>query len=178
MSFAVLSLPRSRTAWLALFFNSANLKCEHELIAKSNSFDRAIEKMNKGIGSVDTGQVFRINDLKTRVSNLRVIIIDRDKNDVKKSLNKCDVINSDSLIDRQSELLEEAKRLYQSFRYKDIDNRIEEIWHIVSGGMGFPKEQYELYRNYKIELSDIISYTKQIGVERILENYGIAQATI
>lgn len=178
MSFAVLSLPRSRTAWLASFFNSANLKCEHELIAKSDSFDKAIDKMNQGIGSVDTGQVFRINDIKNRVSNLKVIIIDRDKEDVKKSLNKCDVINSDSLIDGQYELLEEAKRLYPSFSYKDIDNRIEEIWSIVSGGMGFPKEQYEVYRNYKIELADIISFTKQIGVGRILNNYGIFKATI
>lgn len=178
MSFAVLSLPRSRTAWLAAFFNSANLTCEHELIAKSDSFDKAVDKMNQGIGSVDTGQVFKIGEIQKRVRNLKVIVIDRDKEDVKKSLRKFNLVNADSLIDWQSGLLEEAKEIYPSINYKDIDDRIEEIWSIVSGGLEFPKEKYESYKNYKIELADIISFTKQIGVGRILKNYGIVKAAI
>ena len=178
MSFAVLSLPRSRTAWITAFFNSANLNCEHELIAKSDSFDESINKMNQGIGSVDTGQVFRIGEIQHRVNNLKVIIIDRDKEDVKNSLRKLNLVNADALIERQSDLLEEAKELYPSFRYKDIDDRIEEIWSIVSGGLEFPKEKYEIYKNYKIELTDIISFTKQIGVGRILKNYGIVKEAI
>jgi hypothetical protein len=178
MSFAVLSLPRSRTAWLSAFFNSANLNCEHELIAKSNSFDEAIEKMNQGIGSVDTGQIFIINDIQERVKNLNVIIIERDKEDVKNSFRKLNIGNVDSFIERQSELLAEEKKSYPSFNYEDIDDRIEEIWTIVSGGLEFPKEKYEIYKNYKIEIADIKSYTIQIGVERILKNYGILKATI
>ena len=175
MSFAILSLPRSRTAWLAAFLNSSNLRCEHELIARSDSFEEAIEKMNQGIGSVDTGQVFRINDIKRKVGNLQIIIIDRDKEDVKKSLTKCRLPNADSLIDEQSRLLEKEKQFYPSFRYEDIDSKIKDIWNIVSEGKEFPKEQYEIYKNYRIELADIVSHAKQIGVEKILKNYAISK---
>jgi hypothetical protein len=173
MSFAVLSLPRSRTAWLAAFFNASGLRCEHELIARSDSFEHAIEKMNQGIGSVDTGQVFRINDIKRQVKDIRIIVIERDKEEVNKSLFNCGFANTDWLIKQQAIYLEKEKQFYPSFRYEDIDNRIEEIWGIVSGGRDFPKEQYDTYKNYKIELSDIASYAQLNKVNKIIKNYAI-----
>lgn len=173
MSFAVLSLPRSRTAWLSVFFNASGLRCEHELVARSDSFEHAIEKMNQGIGSIDTGQVFKVNDIKREVKDIKIIIIYRDKEEVKRSLVKCGIENAEWLIDQQAIRIEMEKQFYPSFRYSQIDQRIEEIWDIVSGGEDFPKEQYETYKNYRVELSDILSYTKQLGAEKILKNYGI-----
>ena len=173
MSFAVLSLPRSRTAWLASFFNAAGLRCEHELIARSDSFEHAIEKMSQGIGSVDTGQVFRINDIKREVKDINIIFIDRDKEEVKKSLINCGIENADWLIDKQAIQLDIEKELYPSFSYAEIDARIEEIWSIVSGGRNFPKEQYEICKNYRIELVDIAHFAHFNGVEKISKNYGI-----
>ena len=175
MSFAVLSLPRSRTAWLATFFNLSGLHCVHELIARSDSFEQAIKKMNQGIGSVDTGQIFRINDIKRDVKNLKIIIIDRNKEDVKRSLANCGLSNADWLIEEQAILLEKEKQFYTSFRYEDIDSKIEEIWNIVSGGRQFPCEQYETYKNYKIQISDIVSFSKQIGHEKIFKHYGLCK---
>lgn len=173
MSFVVLSLPRSRTAWLAAFLNSANLNCEHELIARSDSFDHAIEKIRQGIGSVDTGQIFRINDITKDIPKVKVIVIDRDKEQVKKSLNKCGLNGLDSFIDKQSELLKEQR--FPSFLYENIDDKIEEIWNIVSGGKNFPKEKYDAIKNYRVELVDIISYTRLLGIKKILNNYGISR---
>jgi hypothetical protein len=172
MSFAVVSLPRSRTAWLSTFFNLASLECRHELIATCDSFEEAIEVMKSGIGSVDTGQIYRLDEISQHINN--IIVIDRSKNAVKRSLMKCGIKDC-WFIDEQAELIYEASKIYPTFQYLDIDEKIEEIWDIVSGGRIFPRVCYNMIKDYKVEIINIKRQAEKLGIEKILKNYGISR---
>lgn len=170
MSFAVVSLPRSRTAWLSTFFNLALLECRHELIATCDSFEEAIEVMKSGIGSVDTGQIYRLDEISQHIDN--IIVIDRSKNAVKRSLMNCGIEDC-GFIDEQAELIYQASKIYPTFQYLDIDEKIEQIWDIVSGGRIFPRVCYNMIKDYKVEIIDIKRQAEKLGIEKILKNYGL-----
>lgn len=175
MSFAVVSLPRSRTAWLSTFFNLALLDCRHELIAQCESFEEAIEVMKSGIGSVDTGQVYRLDEISQHINN--IIVIDRSKHAVKRSLMNCGLEDC-GFIDNQAELIQAAAQVYPTFKYEEIDDKIEEIWDIVSGGRIFPRVQYNIIKDYRVELLNIKVQAEKLGIDKILNNYGLSQKTI
>jgi hypothetical protein len=174
-NFIVLSFPRSRTAWLSLYLTLAGLPCEHELIAKSDSFEDAISKIKtEGIGSCDTAQVFRLKELKDKL-NPRVLVIKRNVNDVIKSLSKIGITGVDEMLKKQSELLEKASMDEGTLtvRYEDIDLRIEEMYSYLSGGLKFNQEIYKKVKDYNIKFNNLIGFTSSLDRNKVLNNYGL-----
>jgi hypothetical protein len=174
-NFIILSMPRSRTAWLSLYLTLAGLACEHELIAKSDSFESAISKIkSQEIGCCDTGQILRLKEIKDEL-NPRILIIKRDINDVKDSLSKIGINGVDELLSKQNDILNVASQENDTLtiQFQDIDSRIEEIYSFLSGGLEFKKEIYDRVKDYNIQFNNLIEYTSSLGQTNILNNYGI-----
>jgi hypothetical protein len=174
-NFIILSLPRSRTAWLSLYLTLAGLPCEHELIGTSDSFEAAIAKIkSKGIGSCDTSQIFRLKELKDQLDP-RILIIKRNVNDVIDSLSKIGITGIDEFIIKQAQLIEEASQDKEALtiKYEDIDSRIEEIYSYLSGGLEFNQEIYKRLRDYNVKFNDLLELAKSLDSNKVLSNYGI-----
>jgi hypothetical protein len=174
-NFIVLSLPRSRTAWLSLYLTLAGLPCEHELIAKSDSFESAINKIKaEGIGCCDTAQVFKLKELKDEL-NPKILVIKRNVKDVIDSLSKIGITGIDEFLIKQSELLDQASMDEGTLtvRYEDIDSRIEEIYSYLSGELEFNQEIYKKVKDYNIKFNDLIQFSKSLNYKKVLNNYGL-----
>jgi S-adenosylmethionine:tRNA-ribosyltransferase-isomerase (queuine synthetase) len=173
-NFIILSLPRSRTAWLSLYLTLAGLPCEHELIGKSESFEAAIKKIkSEGIGSCDTSQVFRLKELKDELDP-RILVIKRNANEVIDSLSKIGITGIDDFIIKQNELLSEASKGEETLtiNYEEIDSRIEEIYSFLSGGLKFDKEVYKKVKDYNIKFNNLIECVSSLN-HNVLNNYGL-----
>ena len=76
-------------------------------------------------------------------------------------------------IDKQAELIHQATKIYPTFKFEEIDEKIEQIWDIVSGGRIFPRVCYNMIKDYKVEIIDIKRQAEKLGIEKILNNYGL-----
>jgi hypothetical protein len=127
MSFLVLGLPRSRTAWLANFLTYGDLFCYHEGIDGCTSLEEYKEKI-EGKGDSNTGLM--LFDFEEHFPNAKIIIID---SDVDKAIEfGRDVFN----VNIEFEMAIAKNRLDKMeglhIKLEDINSRLGEIWEYVS----------------------------------------------
>lgn len=86
MKFLVLSLPRSRSAWLARFLSYKGNDCAHDLAPRATSVQDLAEAFDRVNGSVETGLSEAWSRLAERFPRLRIVTIQRPLIEVCKSL--------------------------------------------------------------------------------------------
>ena len=91
-NFFITGFPRSRTAWLANLFTYKDSFCFHEASKfGGNVYDIAAKitsRKEKFVGNSDCGTLFYYKDLIKLLPDSKIVIVERDINDVKKSLYK------------------------------------------------------------------------------------------
>jgi hypothetical protein len=127
MTFFVLGLPRSRTAWLANFLTYDGQFCFHEGIDGCNSIEEYKEKV-EGKGDSNTGLM--LFDFEEHFPDAKIIIID---SEIEKSVKfGRDVYNANIELEMEigKNRLDNIEGLH--VKLEDINSRLREIWEYVS----------------------------------------------
>jgi len=127
MSFFVLGLPRSRTAWLANFLTYDGLFCYHEGTGGCHSIDEYKDKI-AGKGDSNTG--LALFDFEPHFKDSKIVVID---STIDRSVKfAADVFNVD-VKDSMKALknrLDNIEGLHIDI--KDINNRLSDIWEFIA----------------------------------------------
>jgi len=124
MYFCITGLPRSRTAWFAAYFTACGVKCSHEAMRECDSI-ADYEELTKSIdGNSDSSVVLY-------PTTEKLVIIDRDKDDVIESLIPIfGEQHKDSIVQTIDMMIARMKKLDGlRVKFNDINDRLEEIHH-------------------------------------------------
>jgi len=141
MSFFILGLPRSRTAWLANFMTYEGYHCYHEGLNGCYTMEayKALLDGNR-IGDANTG-LFMLN-FREHFSNSRVVVID---SSIDAALAYIKDVNYHSyLITMKTKL--DAIHDAMHVDINDIDDRLENIWNYLTDNVAFNKERAEMLK--------------------------------
>jgi len=145
--FFILSLPRSRTAWLANFLTYEDSFCFHEGLLQTASpyhLKDLFESVGKGIvGNADCGNIFFLNEIREIYPDAVFIYIKRDIKDVLDSLGcMSDDFHDFQTVHMAESLLRELD--VPTFRYDELDEyACREIWELCVG-TEFDKTRWEM----------------------------------
>jgi hypothetical protein len=128
MSFFVLGLPRSRTAWLSVFLSQSGIHCHHEAVNGCHNIDEYAEKI-KGCG--DSTTAFKY--INNRYDGRPTVVID--KNDIE--FEQCVAWCKESFgVDMRREMAEQRDQLLSidglHVMQSDIDANLPEIFEILT----------------------------------------------
>lgn len=125
--FFVIGLPRSRTYWLSKFLTTDSCKVGHDSSCEYSSIEEMHKKMDNGI--CDTALAFHWKLLKGKI-----VIIERDYNDVLRSVSALGMVESASLR-KIYDALQEAKQFYPCISYKDLQKKsvCKELFEYLTG---------------------------------------------
>ena len=140
-NFFILSLPRSRTAWLANFLTYENSYCFHEglLSCKNISAMRQLfESTGKPtVGNSDCGNMLFLDELRDDFPEAKFVIIDRPVDEVIDELHEIGLIYFDpKVMELTAQELAVAKRTMDALvvDYRDLDeNACRHIWQYCIG---------------------------------------------
>jgi len=150
MSFFVLGLPRSRTAWLANFLTYDGNFCYHEGLDGCHTIEEYYNKVDGVKG--DSGTGLMLIDLPK--DSPKVII----ENDVEKSITFAKEVYG--IYDPKffyflKDKLDSVEGLRVNF--EDINDSLEQIWtHLI--GTPYDYERGELLRNMNIQTNNFYDY--------------------
>jgi len=147
MSYFVVGLPRSRTAWLSVFLSQSGRFCHHEGLNGCRSLDEYSNKLNNG-GDSSTGlMMIKLNKL---FPDSPVVIIEKNHEQVKRCIKWCDDTyggDSRDYIYQLNEQMKEIKGL--RINQSDINDRLHEIWRYL---IDMPwKETYTILKDFNIQ---------------------------
>ena len=149
MSFFILGLPRSRTAWLANFMNYGGYHCYHEGLNGCYTMDeyKALLDDNR-IGDANTG-LFML-DFRKHFPTSRVVVID---SSIDAALTYIKDINYQSYLTTMKTKLDGIHDAMH-VDINDIDNKLEEIWNYLTDGVAFNKERAEILKGFNITVNE------------------------
>ena len=110
--FYVLAMPRSRTLWLSFLLSDNESDCKHEGLSDL-SCNKLADSGKKYTGSVDT------NPLNNVIYNGPLIVIKRNIEDVKRSLNKSFYISGMDPSEKEKFISDHAKKYAEALNNKD-----------------------------------------------------------
>lgn len=145
MSFFIIGLPRSRTAWLANFMTYDGIYCHHEGINGCHSIEEYKAKIGND-GDSCTGMM--LFDLKEHFPDRKILIIESDP---KRCIDfTTDALGADG--EKVTALLVEKLNALEGLRigYNDINNRLRDIWEYLSD-LPYDEKRGEMLKNLDIQ---------------------------
>lgn len=146
------------------------------MFAKSDSFEAAIDKINSGVVSVDTGQALLFDRIKEAIPDIQVVVIKRDAGEVISSLKRCGIYGADKYVYDQSSVIERLSKVYPTIDTFEFESGLKYSWHNISY-TEFPQDTFDIMNGYRIEFLDLLNSAKSIGANKILDAYGIKRTT-
>ena len=158
MTFFVLGLPRSRTAWLANFLTYDDLFCYHEGINGCHSMDEYKQKI-ENCGDSCTGLSFI--DFEPYFPDAKKVIIDT-------SIDKAVKFGLDAYGVDMTDILKQAKNKLDNINglhigLNDINDRLRDIWEYITD-KPFNEKRAQLLTKLNIQVNDVFD----IDVESML----------
>lgn len=145
MSFFIVGLPRSRTAWLSNFMTYDGLYCHHEALNGCRTLDQYREKIGQD-GDSSTGLM--LLDLNTLFPNRKILIIE---SDVKRAISfrrLCYGLEDNGEMSYIQSKLNALEGLRVG--YNEINDRLGEIWEYLSD-IPFDKKRGDLIMKQNIQ---------------------------
>lgn len=158
MSFFILGLPRSRTAWLANFLTYDGLFCHHEGIDGCSSMDEYKEKIGDD-GDSCTGLVML--DIDRYFPDAKKVIIDT-------SIDKAVKFGLDAYGVDMTDMMKQAKNKLDNtdglhINLDDMNNRLRDIWEYITD-KPFNEKRANLLTKLNIQVNNVFD----IDVESML----------
>jgi len=160
-TFFITGLPRTRTAWLANLLTYQSSFCFHEAF-KLHNIDSYVKTLNeltyRYVGDSDCSLPLIINDLMDIYPESKIVIIERDINDVYNSLTKlfvCDNTKLMSILSVALGLIEELKQNHPCLvvRFNDINEQIKTIWEYCIPSIKFNHERHEMLKSLTVTIN-------------------------
>jgi hypothetical protein len=159
----VLSLPRSRTAWLANFLTYGPCIALHEPLADCSSLDDLDQRMRDTGAPVvvvcDTSLTMLSQQLVNRYPNARYVMILRDADAVRESIELAGlpVEGFENLVrafGRAMEVvLSTTHNAVMPVEAMDLEDELPTLWHFVmQGRCEFPIHRYRMLRDMRVEV--------------------------
>jgi hypothetical protein len=167
--FFIASMPRTRTYWLAQYFNGIpGVVCHHELLNGMTSRQQFYDIMeeNEGIvGDSDCGLF--ITDFQKRWPQAPTVIVERQFDDVCASLAK--VMRAQGLeivpVEIMQKIQENVNKLHGlRVAFEDLDDKLPEIHRVL--GIPFNKEYAEKMSGMNLQLTTVSGNTDSVMIWR------------
>ena len=149
MTFFVLGLPRSRTAWMANFLTYDDLFCYHEGINGCNNMDEYKAKI-EGKGDSCTG--LPLIEFEPYFPEAKKVIIDTDIDRAVKFGKEHFNTDMTEMMTKAKSKLDSLKGLHIAF--DDINSRLREIWEYLSC-FDFNKQRAEQLIKLNVQANNI-----------------------
>jgi len=159
--FFIISLPRTRTAWLANLFTTERTHCYHEYLVHNSLQNmeanfRSVEK--EYVGNSDSLNIGVFNDLRQLFPDAPIVTVERPLMDIQQSVIKAikDVDKNVSweMLQMGNELLKELKKqdnvLTVQFDNLKDENTIENVWNHCIPTIPPDKQRLSLLQQLKI----------------------------
>lgn len=174
-TFFVTGLPRSRTAWLANFLTCGESFCFHEAIRDADSLDDLKKMLSNSkyryTGSSDSSLPLFADKVLKIFPDSRLVVIERDSNEVLNSLSKAFPEFTSQKIDPQKtmELMVNALKQFKSkynplvIQYEELNdvNVCRKLWNYLLPDIEFDYERWKLLNLLKVDIQKT-KYMKQI----------------
>lgn len=158
----ILSLPRSRTAWLANFLTYGPCIAMHEPLTECSSLDDLDQMMRATEAPVvavcDTSLTMLSRQLVARYPNARYVMIMRDADAVRESIELAGlpVEGFDNLVRAYGHALDivlsTTHNAVMPVEAMDLEDELPTLWHFVmQGRVEFPIHRYRMLRDMRIE---------------------------
>lgn len=154
--FCVFGLPRSRTAWLAQFLSYGGRECRHEGTVPMRSFDAVLATLRAGVGLSDTMLGLRAHEIADALPAVRLLIVLRDVNEVRASMEKIGFPMPGPFLDTLSETLYRLHPLSNT-RYVGFDDLSDRemagsaFQHCL--GETMPDDWFDLWKDVNVQTS-------------------------
>lgn len=128
--FIILSLPRSRSAWLSAFLSYPPKRCGHDLAAESSSIPDFLCRIAKVDGTCETGAVIGWPLIRKFIPQARIVVIKRPVADIEQSLAHFGVVPVCGELDERRQMLDACATQpdVASFDFADLDDRDVCAW--------------------------------------------------
>ncbi len=150
MSFLILALPRTRTAWLANFMTHNGVTCTHEGLNGCKTLEEYGEQFKQSDGDANTGLVWF--DYKRVIpKDTKILVIDSDiKKAVQysKRVHGVDVTNDMKLLKRRLDNM-----VGNHIHVDDINESLKEIWEYLTDAT-FDAKRAEWLKNINIQIQE------------------------
>jgi hypothetical protein len=146
--FFIVGLPRSRTAWLSVYFTAQGFFCYHDGLNGCKDIQSYRKKMLGACGDADSGLL--LIDVEKEFPDSKIVVIERSLKEVMQSLEDKFNIHAPHLYKFHHKLFEYQNALHVKF--EDIDKRIEEIFEFCVGQKP-DKDIHDLISNMHIEIN-------------------------
>lgn len=154
IEFAIIGAPRSGTAWFAAVITALGGTCRHEPTRFSTVEEMSEE--DESFGIADTG-LFLYPEIVNSL-NCPVIVIERDHNDIQKSLNTLGMGLPPGCLDQLQRI--EGRRI----KFHDLFNDFEKFFRcaeiLVSASKPYAREVWEIFREMNIQNTEAIRHTQ------------------
>jgi hypothetical protein len=122
-SFLILSLPRSRSAWLSRFLSYRNKRCGHDIAPRCGSVAEVVDRLGRYDGSCETGAMLAHQILRNQLPGTKFVTVRRPVREVIDSLARVG-LRADEEIYRRAAMLDELERLggVRTYTYEDLIN--------------------------------------------------------
>lgn len=152
--FAVVGLPRSRTAWLTKFLSYRSPQCWHEGTSRMQNFHQIIEAFHGGWRVADTMLALRLPEVVARVPELRTVVVRRAIPDVQASMARLGLPMPRAFLLKLDDALDVAEELPGaiSVHYDDLDTEkaCREVFEHCYGH-GMDRAWWLLWARTKVE---------------------------
>ena len=118
--FIVLSLPRSRSAWMSAFLSYGGLRCGHDIAVECASiadFKAALDDLR---GTCETGAAIAWRLLRQEYPQAKLVVVQRPVGEVMDSFARMRLFPSDTLADLTNEMLRRALFLNELSRQPNV----------------------------------------------------------
>jgi hypothetical protein len=143
--FVVFALPRSRTAWLANYLNAGGrFPVGHDITIECNCTEDFFASYANGMrGTVETGSMMAWRLMKQRIPDLKILLIRRPLDEVKRSLLQFGIEPASGELEAREEILNFLETLphVDSIEFRDLyitqcrrwvwETLLEEPWDAV-----------------------------------------------
>lgn len=173
-NFLIISLPRSRTAWLSVALTYGNSYCFHEPLLGCESVSDLKKKFDAVqsdvVGGADTGAILFLNAIIKEIPDIRILLIDRNIEDCEASMEAMGFEDVD-LSEVKAALDEAASREYvKVVKYEELSDPTVgmEIWQHCVGTNEFNMQRWK----------DLCKLDIQVNTEQFFQELNYQQASI
>ncbi len=147
-NFIIISLPRSRTAWLSVALTYGDSYCFHEPLLGCDSVSDLKVKFDsveaKVVGGADTGAVLFLDNIIKEIPDIRVLVVERDAKECEISMEDMGFDHVDLTVPKNA--LKEAgeRENVKVVRYDDLSDpgTGQEIWEYCTGQNDFSAQRW------------------------------------